>query len=200
MSDMLVIGVDPSLGGTGLCDGPTTHVIRTKPGTFLDERIDGIVDELDAYVFRDRAPRRICFAVEAPLTASSGVAGGGHLYEIGHLMRALRAEYVGDLRAAGVEVIWLEVQIGTLRHHTIGAGNAPKDFLAYAVERIHGLTFADDRGADRLVAWSAHRYGTAVLAGEIEHVFAAQRGSGARSRTAIRRTAKTRARTMAGVA
>jgi Holliday junction resolvasome RuvABC endonuclease subunit len=189
-----IIGMDPSLRGFGISDGTRHEVIRTKSGWDLDERIDLILERVDEFIDQ-REGDAIMIAIEAPLLNTRDLPGS-HLYEIGALMRAIRAELVADMRY-GATVIYLEVQVTTLRHHTVGVGNAAKENLPYMVEQIHGLTFEDDAGIDKLVAWSLWRYATAVRTGEIVHASAAARGQGVRARRSQRRVARERDRRLA---
>ena len=189
-----VFGFDPSLRGFGISDGDRHHVISTGSDQALHDRVDALVEDIDAFMYGPSHPMnwpKQMWCIEAPMLAQTP-HGGSHLYEIGHVMRAITSELADSVREAGVELVVLEVAIGTLRHFTVGLGNAPKDMLAYMVREIYGVTFERDRGCDKLVAWSLVQYGRAVLARTTTHNFIAPRGQGRDERANQRAAARTR--------
>jgi hypothetical protein len=203
VTSRLILGMDPSLRGFGIADADRTDVFTTKAGRSIDDRVDDLLDAIDEFVFLGRieVPVRQLWIVEAPMLASGPDSGraGSHLYEIGALMRGLRSEYASEVRSIGVELEYLEVGIGALRHHCVGVGTAAKKDLPYMVERIHGRTFAripkiTGSEYDRLVAWSAYEYGRDYNAGAIVHRPAALRGSGEREHAKQRKLRRQRQR------
>jgi crossover junction endodeoxyribonuclease RuvC len=179
-----VIGLDPSLSSFGVSDGSRHEAIRTPPGAIL-ERTDEIRRQLEAFVdaFQFSGSREL-FVIEGPSYGSQ--ATGGFLWDAGYLM--CRVELWARSRRADLVV----VPPATLRKFVTGKGNTPKAEMPLRVFKKWGLEFDADPGCDKLMAYCLHRFGLAMLAGELVHEPPKPRGQGRDATQATRRAQATR--------
>lgn len=176
----MIVGIDPSLTGCGVSDGERHEVISTSAAFSLAARAGQIATGIRAFI--DRAPsltiatqpRPHQFIIEGPALGSP--RGASHLYEIGWLMCEI------DRLARFLGAQQIIVQPSTLRKFVTGKGNTPKEELALRCFKRWGVEIAGDRGSNKLEAYCLHRYGLAVVAGEIAHVEIAKRGKGGRKK------------------
>lgn len=186
-----VYGIDPSLTSLGISDGVRHEAIRTEAGQPTKVRVEAIRDGIERFICSHRigpaAFTPMLWVIEAPLLSS--MMGAGHLYELGHVKDRI------DLLAEKLwpaEVRIIEIPSPTLRKWALGKGNVAKSEMPLAVYKKFGAEFADDKGCDKLFAFLLHRYGMAVLAGEVEHMPSKERGKGKRSVAATKRALKTK--------
>jgi hypothetical protein len=185
---MTVIGIDPSFTATGISNG-TEHMTFPAPKAAENEeraaatrrRCAALADALTSWIIV-HAPtdvRALHIFIEAPMLH----ADAGNPYDMGWLMCMLDAR----LRAVGVTQI-VEVPSATLRKFIGLPGNAAKIEVPVRLLRRFGVEFAGDRGADKAFAYLLHRYGSAVVRGEVVHVptLALARGKGAAKKRAAR--------------
>lgn len=177
---MIAIGFDPSLTSFGISDGTSHGAIRTIPGRDTLARVDDIMIEAAIFI----AGREAIWVYEGP---SIGSAMAGALWDAGYLRARI------DLLAREYGAVIYTVPPSTLKKFVTGKGNTPKADMALKIWKKWAIDFADDKGADKLMAYCLHRYGLAVLAGDVEHVAPKLRGSGTDRRQAVRQAAKTRA-------
>ena len=179
---MRIIGIDPSISATGVSDGENHKTICTEAGRSLLERCQEITQRVSDFTYETPTLRET-FVVESPLLRSIG-HGGSHLYEIGWLMAHLYA------LAEKQSIVVLEISNSSLKKWAFGKGNLDKAHVALAVYKRWGVEFANDRGVDQAHAFMLHKYGCAVVAGEIAHQAPAERGSGKRAKATVRRRTK----------
>ncbi len=186
----LAFGIDPSLTGFGISDGDRHEVFSTDAGSPLWARSSFLTTAVRQYVGEQTAfaeylgdqlavmvsPPERHFFIEGPSFGSP--RGASHLFEVGWLMCDL--DRLARFMGAQVTI----VQPSTLRKFVTGKGNAPKETLALRCFKRWGVEIENDRGFNKLEAYCLHRYGLAVLAGEIVHAEIAKRGAGRRKKTA----------------
>lgn len=173
-----VVGIDPSFTACGLSDGTRHEIISTKPMENEDalfalrRRSKEIVDGILRFVGEGSYGVSPQFFVEAPMLRAAG-HGGSHLYDLGWLMndlvRGIEYEY------GSVPVL---VPTLTVKKFASGKGNTKKDEMKLAVFKRWAVEFDRDPGCDRLHAFVLHKYGTAVIAGDVEPVTIRRRGKG----------------------
>lgn len=179
----MIIGIDPSFTACGISDGTRHQIITTSPRA--DEaQMDGLrrrSDEIVSGVLRFvgdlvvSAPR--AFFVEAPMLRA--VSNGSHLFDLGWLMNDLLSAITLEYEIECVLVPTL-----TLKKFASGKGNTKKDEMKLAVFKKFGVEFERDPGCDKLHAFVLHKYGEALLRGEIESTVVKRRGEGGRKRAA----------------
>jgi Holliday junction resolvasome RuvABC endonuclease subunit len=176
-----VIGVDPSLTATGISDGVRHETIRTESCDTLQKRCSDLCASIMGFVFSvEREDREELLVIEAPMLRAIG-HGGSHLYEVGWIMAHLY------LFADESEIRIIEISNASLKKWAFGKGNLDKAHVALACYKKWNVEFTGDRGVDQAHAYMLHKYGCAVVAGEIEHHAAAERGSGKRAKATVRK-------------
>lgn len=147
MSPMLVVGLDPSLTGTGIAlpgDRRTFTSTRTG-GSWKDRRLRylgllaRVLDAIESHPAFEAGRLLVC--IEGYAFSRNG-AGHADSIELGLILRdRLSARY-------GVDAI-AEVGPSTLKLYATGKGNAPKGDLRMALYKRTGI---DERDADRVDA------------------------------------------------
>lgn len=165
----LVIGLDPSLTGFGLSDGTEHVVIATSNSETLRSRCATIYAGIYAFAAPRIQPQ--LWVVEAPMLNPKL---GMHLYEVGWIMSHVYDAF--DTVSYVPENQIIEVSPATLKRFVTGKGNVDKTAMALRAYKRWGIEIAGDKGGNLVDAYCLHRYGLAVVAGEIEHVVAAKRG------------------------
>lgn len=174
---MTVIGIDPSFTGCGISDGVRHEIISTKPAegedqiTGLRRRCDEIVDGIARFVGDTVAPH---IFIEAPMMAAPA-HGGSHLFDLGWLMHDIMT-CVPSVVVGGAT--FTLVPILAVKKFASGKGNTKKDEMKLAVFKKWGVEFERDPGCDKLHAFVLHKYGQAVLSGELAAPVIKRRGKG----------------------
>ena len=173
---MISIGIDPSLTNCGISDGVTHKIIQTSPNDSvnpvqdLSDRCSKIASSVARFI-GERENVGIV-VIEAPMVGP----GANHLYEVGWLMSSIYSY----LPKNGV----IEIAPSSLKKFATGKGNTPKGEMPLRIFKKWGVEFDKDLGQDKLFAYCLHRYGLAILSGEIVHVPSARRGKGGRKKAA----------------
>jgi crossover junction endodeoxyribonuclease RuvC len=175
-----VLGLDPSLTAFGVSDGTRHIVIATSPPSDIDERCDTIVRNLRGFISDCSYPLHLLY--EGPSFGSVA----GFAWDHGYLTARVR------MLARELGATFTMVPPANLKKFVTGKGNTPKAEMPLRVYRKWGIEFSDDRGADKLHAYCLHRYGLAVLEGELRFVASAPRGQGKDARADQRRATQTR--------
>jgi crossover junction endodeoxyribonuclease RuvC len=140
---MGIYGLDLSLTGTGICDGKTTWLQRSKgvKGASLADRADRLND-LAHRILEDLAGAQLV-VVEGPAMGSNT----GHMHDRSGLWWLV----VHGLRGRGISVV--EVPPSCLKRYATGKGNASKGEVIEAVTRRFPEveTGGDDNRCDALV-------------------------------------------------
>ena len=168
----VIIGIDPSLTGTGVATAEGLHTITSKPSdttlTGRRARLATIVHELDNIVLGvkpwrfERTPNLI--VIEAPSLAQKSQAGTLDRNGLWWLI-------VNRLHTLGIPVV--EVSPSTLKKFATGKGNATKEaMVAAAARRLPHVDTGDQ--ADRadalwLAAMGADAYGCPLVDLPITH-------------------------------
>ena len=152
---MNVLGIDPSLTGTGVATAGGLHTITSKPSdttlTGRRARLTTIVHELDNIVLGvkpwrfERIPNLI--VIEAPSLAQKSQAGTLDRNGLWWLL-------VDRLHTLGIPVV--EVSPSTLKKFATGKGNATKPDMRMALYQRAGLDCRDDNQVD---AWWLRQVG-----------------------------------------
>ncbi len=179
------MGLDPSVSAFGFSDGTRHETFRTSASLETFARVESIIAQINQ-LFQDAAldKKEIHVIVEGP---SFGSALHGALHDAGYLMARI------DLLCNWFSAPKTVVPPATLKKFVTGKGNTPKAEMPLRVYKKWGIEFEDDQGCDKLFAYCLHRYGLAMLTGEIEHAAPKKRGSGIDSKARIRKAARTRA-------
>ena len=181
-SNVMVVGIDPSLTGLGISagqfltglgisKGQVTEVFRTSASLnyTLRERCSLLAFRIDLFLtrhLRRDVPRLV--AIEAPAFYAS--SGKTNLYDRGYLRCSLDSVFYNH------NCLVIDVAPTTLRKFVCGRGNAPKMEVPVKVLKRWGVDFEDDAGANKAEAYALYQYGAAVIKGEIEYVPPLQRG------------------------
>ena len=155
----VIIGIDPSLTGTGVATAEGLHTITSKPSdttlTGRRARLTTIVHELDSIVLGvkpwrfERTPNLI--VIEAPSLAQKSQAGTLDRNGLWWLL-------VDRLHTLGIPVV--EVTPSTLKKFATGKGNATKPDMRMALYQRAGLDCRDDNQVD---AWWLRQVGLHIL-------------------------------------
>lgn len=176
-----VIGVDPSVTATGISDGVRHMTIRTDANDTLRKRCRDLTLAVFDFVYSvQSSAHREMLVIEAPMLRAIG-HGGSHLYEVGWIM----ANLYGMAEEQNIDI--LEISNASLKKWAFGKGNLDKAHVALACYKKWGVEFTGDRGVDQAHAYMLHKYGYAVVSGEIEHHAAAERGSGKGAKATVRK-------------
>lgn len=163
-----VIGVDPSFTACGVSDGTRHAIIETRPRAeeeslrALRRRSLEITNGVLRLVGDWHNNNSIMFFIEAPMLRS-GVNAGNHLLDLGWLMNDLISCIESEYQVTPVLVPTL-----TLKKFASGKGNTKKDEMKLAVFKKWGVEFDRDPGCDKLHAYCLHKYGEAVIHGDVE--------------------------------
>lgn len=146
-----VVGLDPSLTGTGFASDGTTETITTKTteATVIARlrRLRRIANNVLVLT-----PAGSLVVIEGPSFASREQAGQAHL------RAGLWWSLVNDLTASGCDLV--EVPPKTLKKFATGSGNASKSDMRMALFKRGGLDLADDNQVD---AWWLREAGLHLL-------------------------------------
>lgn len=172
----MVMGIDPSLTGFGIClDGVVTVV-----GSFPidgETRPDGLRRRIKEIVDKGLQPTprgALHVFIEAPMLASEH---SSHLYEVGWLMAK-----VYDWAHGRKEPTWVyEVSNGEILKFVLGKGVGTKTELALKAYKRWGMEFSNDAKHDRLFSYCIWQYGVAIRNGTWEYKPAKRRGEGKRA-------------------
>ena len=155
----VIIGIDPSLTGTGIASDEGLHTITSKPGdttlTGRSARLTTIVHELDNIVLGvkpwrfERTPNLV--VIEAPSLAQKSQAGTLDRNGLWWLI-------VDRLHTLGIPVV--EVTPSTLKKFATGKGNATKPDMRMALYQRAGLDCRDDNQVD---AWWLRQLGLHII-------------------------------------
>lgn len=135
-----IVGIDPSLTGTGVCvysttqaTEPWTTVIGSKPANFLQDRFNryAVMCQKILQIIREAAP--VCILIEG-YSFGSNKAGHHDIVEYGALLRETVLNHRGDAEV-------LEVPPATLKKFATGKGNADKVAMATALVKRYGVTY-----------------------------------------------------------
>lgn len=144
---MIVIGIDPSLSGTGVCsnDGHVNEFSAKSQGQRARDRADRhqrLADLVRDAVLVSKAAARFKLDVHVFLEGYSFGSKGSAVTNL--------AEYRGVLLAALLPHVasLTEVAPGTLKKFACGKGSADKVAVATALTQRYGLAFASDNMAD----------------------------------------------------
>lgn len=163
-----VIGIDPSFTATGVSDGKRHAIIESKPKAEetaiagLRRRSLEIVNGVLRFVGEGDDDGAIMFFIEAPMLRAAHNAGN-HLFDLGWLMNDLISCIELEYQVTPVLVPTL-----TLKKFASGKGNTKKDEMKLAVFKKWQVEFDRDPGCDKLHAYCLHKYGEAVLHGDVE--------------------------------
>jgi Holliday junction resolvasome RuvABC endonuclease subunit len=169
----------------GVSNGTLHHRVETPAGLPSLTRARSIF-AIIRQIIADTPGDTMVFVVEG---AAFGMASASAQVDAGYLMAHF------DLLAEEYGATVYVVPPSTLKKFVTGKGNTPKAEMALRVFKKWKIEFDRDPGCDKLMAYCLHRYGVALLAGEIEHAAPKPRGQGRHAKARIRKTA----RTMAGV-
>lgn len=180
---MIVVGIDPSLTGFGVCCGGSPVVCSTAPidgesrPEGLRRRVTQIVTTLLDVL--PTGPMRIY--IEAPKLNSEH---SNHLYEVGWFMAK-----VYDWAYSRSDPTWVrEVANADILKFILGKGVGTKTQLAIKAYKVWGVEFDKDPKHDKLFSYLIWQYGNAVELGTCEYRQPARRGEGYR---AVRRAIRT---------
>lgn len=145
---MLVIGIDPSLTGTGIVvlnDGKMVKALTTRNSPELDtvERVLTIKRQIDVEISNYNFP--ILTVIEGFSYGSKGRA----LFDIAYLGWRIR-EYLEWIKNAHLNP-WLEVPPSQLKLFATGKGNSAKEVILQQVYKRWGVEFSDNNQADAFV-------------------------------------------------
>lgn len=175
----MIIGIDPSFTACGVSDGVRHAIIATKPQDNEDalfalrRRSKEVVDGILRFTGEgEHTEPGVLFFVEAPMLRAAA-HGGSHLYDLGWLMNDLVNTLEAEYRATPVFVPTL-----TVKKFAGGKGNTKKDEMKLAVYKRWAVEFDRDPGCDKLHAFVLHKYGEAVVNGELQPVEIRRRGRG----------------------
>ena len=143
----VIIGIDPSLTGTGVAAAEGLHTITSKPGpnpslVSRSARLNAIVRAID-----DRTMTVDLVVIEAPSLAQKSQAGTLDRNGLWWLI-------VDRLHTKGIAVV--EVTPSTLKKFATGKGNATKPDMRMALDQRAGLDCRDDNQVD---AWWLRQVG-----------------------------------------
>lgn len=159
---MLVIGIDPSLSGTGVARvNGTLHTIKTAAKEGDGERLLKLYREL-TYLMRGEVQegtkqfilRKATFAVieDLPTHAmSAGLTG--------------RAQGIVRMTLAQWDTPYVAIPPATLKKVITGKGNAKKEDMRKAMFDLTGIDNADDNQVD---AWGLRQIGLIIKTGKAE--------------------------------
>lgn len=147
-----VVGVDPSLTGTGIAHGRVaTNTIQTKPcAEAIGPRLARIRFIVHTVLLVTESGALVM--IEGPSFASREQAGQAHL------RAGLWWSLVNDLTASGCDLV--EVPPKTLKKFATGSGNASKSDMRMALYKRGGIDLADDNQVD---AWWLREAGLHLL-------------------------------------
>jgi crossover junction endodeoxyribonuclease RuvC len=176
ITNVTVIGIDPSLRACGVSDGTNHLVIKTEKreedhtqAADLKRRCQEIISGILAWLAKHgHTDPPLAIYVEAPAFGVASMAN--HLYELGWLMYRIH----NLTESFGIRIV--EVPPATLRKWATGKGNTPKDAMKLAVFKKFGIEFEDDAGCDKLFAYLLAKFGEAVETGELKFEPSAKRG------------------------
>jgi Holliday junction resolvasome RuvABC endonuclease subunit len=159
MTDVIVLGIDPSLTGTGIAYNDATHTITSKPtGTTLEDRrarLADIMEDLNDAVLGlgpwDFAPPADLVVIEAPSLAQHSQRGTLDRNGLWWLI-------VYRLHAIGIRTI--EASPSTVKKFATGKGNATKPDMRMALFQRAGIDCRDDNQVD---AWWLAEIGAHLL-------------------------------------
>lgn len=141
----MIVGIDPSLTGTGIAFGNRLMTVGSKPaGTSLTARRERLTD-LCRRIVETAGPGTVI--IEAP---SLGQARQGGTLDRNGLWWLL----VDELMGRGAVVV--EVPPATLKKFATGRGNAPKGDMRMALFKRAGIDCGDDNQVD---AWWLRQIG-----------------------------------------
>ncbi|HNI02742.1 MAG TPA: crossover junction endodeoxyribonuclease RuvC [Chitinophagales bacterium] len=138
IDDIHIVGIDPSLSGTGLCfinklNIPITEIIKTKKMDNRFDRYDYIVHKILDFV-----PDTTNLVVIEHYSFGS-IGKQTDLAELGGIIRY--ALYVNKVK-------FIEVAPSSLKKFITGRGNAKKDEMILAISKKYNKHFKDDNIAD----------------------------------------------------
>jgi hypothetical protein len=181
-----IYGCDLSLTCSGLSDGTTHILVKTKPGDSKSplgdtgRRISEIISAIDAFANAER-DRDFILYVEAPMLNATHA---NHLYEVGMLNISLCYTF------SNARLRWITP--ATLKKFITGKGNAPKNHDAIKCVKkpcvtcgawtLHQMKFEGDPGKDKLHSWGLAKMGQLIEAGELEYTPIARRGKGGKKK------------------
>lgn len=147
LSNLISIGIDPSLTGTGvvvLNDGKLVEkrLIKSKKDgdSFVKElqRIQGIVAEIDQMI-GEYSPDIVC--MEGLAFMARNTSALVQLSALNYFIRAVLNE----------RVPWVIVQPSTLKKFITGSGSGGKDVVMMEVYKRYGVTITDNNLSDAYV-------------------------------------------------
>lgn len=152
-SEFKVMGVDPSLNGTGLCL-PCGETRTLNPGLLRGwRRIGYVVGQVEQALIYDE-PTHIC--MEGYAFGRNRMQGTFDMAELGGVMKLLFFSW-------GLPIVL--VPPTTLKLYVTGKGNSPKEVVMKDIKRRWGKSFVDSDKAD---AFALQQFGIDYLRGAVE--------------------------------